>query len=50
MGFWTLLFASFRPNIFFGLLSGVTIFTALVADLVFLPPALRPARPRLGAN
>jgi len=50
MGFWTLLFASFRPNIFFGLLSGVTIATALVADLVLLPAVIRLVRPRLGGG
>jgi len=47
LGFWTLLFASFSPNIYFGFLSGVTIFTSLIADLVFLPAALRIVRPRL---
>ena len=47
LGFWTLLFASFTPNIYFGFLAGVTIFTALIADLVFLPAALRLVRPRL---
>ena len=46
LGFWTLLFASFRPNVYFGFLSGVTIFTSLIADLVFLPAALRIVRPR----
>jgi len=46
-GFWSLLFASFQPNIYFGLLAGVTILTALVADLVLLPAILRLFKPRL---
>lgn len=49
-GFWSLLFASFQPNIYFGLLAGVTILTALLADLILLPAALRLIRPRLVAQ
>ena len=48
LGFWTLLFASFQPNIHFGLLSGAAVLAALVADLVVVPAALRVFRPRLG--
>ncbi len=46
-GFWVLTTASFRPNIYFGLLSGAAIGFALVADLVTLPAALAVVRPKL---
>jgi len=46
-GFWVLTTASFRPNIYFGLLSGTAIAIALVADLVTLPAALAAIRPKL---
>ncbi len=49
-GFWSLLFASFQPNIYFGLLAGVTILMALLADLILLPAILRLVRPRLVAG
>ncbi len=38
--FWLMLLSSFYPNIYFGLLCGLTILLALVADLVVLPAAL----------
>jgi predicted RND superfamily exporter protein len=40
-GFWTLTAASFRPNIFYGLLSGIAILLALLCDLLLLPALLR---------
>jgi hypothetical protein len=49
-GFWTLLFASFQPNIYFGLLSGLAILTALIADLMLLPALLHLVRPRIAAR
>ena len=49
LGFWLMLLASFNPNINFGLLSGLAIAIALVADLVVLPAALVVVRPELTA-
>ena len=46
-GFWLMLFASFNPNIYFGLLCGLAILFGLVADLVMLPAALLLVKPRL---
>lgn len=40
LGFWCLLFASFKPTIFFGLLSGITMITAIFGDLFLLPAGL----------
>jgi predicted RND superfamily exporter protein len=45
-GFWTLLAASFRPNMYFGLLSGVTMAFALLGDLLLLPALLPRCFPR----
>jgi predicted RND superfamily exporter protein len=39
-GFLVLCFSGFKPMIFFGLLTGVTIITALAGDLVMLPALL----------
>jgi predicted RND superfamily exporter protein len=39
-GFWCLLFASFRPTIYFGFLSGITMITAIFGDLILLPAGL----------
>jgi predicted RND superfamily exporter protein len=39
LGFWVGCFGSFKPTIYFSLLSGITMVTALVCDL-FLTPAL----------
>jgi hypothetical protein len=49
LGFWLMLLASFNPNINFGLLSGLAIAIALVADLVVLPAALVVVKPELTA-
>jgi hypothetical protein len=40
LGFWCLLFASFRPTMYFGLLSGITMITAIFGDLFLLPAGL----------
>jgi predicted RND superfamily exporter protein len=40
LGFWCLLFASFRPTIYFGFLSGITMITAIFGDLILLPAGL----------
>ena len=45
MGFMVLVFSSFRPLIYFGLLTGVTMISALVGDLVLLPVLLMVLRP-----
>ncbi|MBN1572361.1 MAG: RND family transporter [Deltaproteobacteria bacterium] len=45
-GFWTLLFGSFKPTTYFGFLSGVTMLTALIGDLLVLPAALVLFRPK----
>ena len=48
LGFWVLCLASFRPNIHFGLLAGIAILMAVVADLVVLPAAIALVKPKLG--
>jgi hypothetical protein len=40
LGFWVGGFGSFRPTIYFSLLTGATMLTALVCDLFVLPAAL----------
>lgn len=40
-GFWVSLFASFQPNINFGLMCGAATMIALVCDLVALPAVIR---------
>lgn len=45
--FWLLLFASFIPNIYFGLLCGAAIALALVANLVVLTAALAYFKPAI---
>ena len=47
LGFELMLLASFNPNIYFGLLTGLAIAIALVADLVVLPAALVLIKPKL---
>ncbi|MBN1881455.1 MAG: MMPL family transporter [Deltaproteobacteria bacterium] len=47
LGFWTLLFGSFRPTSYFGFLSGLTMITALLGDLLVLPALLLLIRPRI---
>ncbi len=47
LGFELMLLASFSPNIHFGLLCGLAIAIALVADLVVLPAALVLVKPKL---
>ena len=46
-GFWVSLFASFQPNINFGLMGGAATIIAMVCDLVALPAVIRlwPLRP-----
>ena len=46
-GFWVMMLATFRPNVNFGLLSGVAIMIGLMADLMVLPAALAVVRPRV---
>jgi len=46
-GFFTLGFGSFLPNIAFGIISGVVILCAVIADLVLLPAILLTLKPRL---
>ncbi len=45
LGFMVLVFSSFRPIIYFGLLTGVTMISALVGDLILLPVLLMVTRP-----
>lgn len=40
VGFGTLAFGSFSPNVYFGIMTAVILTTALVVDLVFLPALL----------
>jgi len=47
LAFLMLMFASFTPNMNFGLVAAVVILAALLADLVLLPAALVIFRPRL---
>lgn len=47
--FWVLTLASFRPNISFGLLCGIAIGLALLADLIVLPAALAALKPKISA-
>jgi hypothetical protein len=46
-GFWVMMLGTFRPNVNFGLLTGVTIMIGVVADLMILPAALAVVRPRM---
>ena len=40
LGFWVGCFGSFKPTIYFSLLSGVTILSALLCDLLVTPACL----------
>jgi predicted RND superfamily exporter protein len=40
LGFWSGCFGSFKPTIYFSLLTGLTMFSALVNDLLVLPACL----------
>jgi len=40
LGFWIGCFGSFKPTIYFSLLSGITMITALVCDLFVTPASL----------
>jgi hypothetical protein len=40
LGFWVGCFGSFRPTIYFSLLTGATMMTALASDLFVLPASL----------
>lgn len=44
-GFWVAIFGSFQPTIFFALLAGLTMWFALLCDLLVLPAFLRLAAP-----
>ena len=46
-GFWTAIFGSFQPTIYFAQLSGMTMWFALACDLLVLPAFLRLASPRI---
>lgn len=46
-GFWTLLFGSFKPTNYFGFLSGITMLTALVGDLLILPAVILVLKPKI---
>jgi predicted RND superfamily exporter protein len=46
LGFWVGAFSSFRPTVYFSLLTGVTILLALASDLLVLPACLHLLRPR----
>ena len=46
LGFWVGAFGSFRPTIYFSVLMGITILTALICDLFVLPAFLLLVRPR----
>ena len=45
-GFWVAIFGSFQPTVYFALLTGVTMWFALVCDLLVLPAFLKLAAPR----
>jgi predicted RND superfamily exporter protein len=47
LGFWTLLFGSFKPTSYFGFLSGITMITALLGDLLALPALLLLIKPKI---
>jgi len=47
LGFWTLLFGSFKPTSYFGFLSGITMLTALLGDLLALPALLLLIKPKI---
>ena len=40
-GFWVAIFGSFQPTVYFALLSGVTMWLALICDMLVLPACLR---------
>lgn len=46
LGFWVGCFGSFKPTIYFSLLSGITMITALVCDLFVTPACLKLITPR----
>ncbi|MBF0105483.1 MAG: MMPL family transporter, partial [Deltaproteobacteria bacterium] len=47
LGFAVLVFASFNPNVYFGLISALVILAALVAELVVMPAVLVVFKPRI---
>ncbi|MCB1062865.1 MAG: MMPL family transporter [Verrucomicrobiae bacterium] len=49
-GFWVALFGSFQPTIYFAFLTGMTMWFALVCDLLVLPAFLRLASPNERAH
>lgn len=44
-GFASLTLTTFKPNIYFGMMAAITMLTALVADLLVLPPLIRYFKP-----
>lgn len=46
-GFWVALLGSFQPTIYFAMLAGITMWFALICDLLVLPACLRLASPNL---
>lgn len=46
LGFWVGCFGSFKPTIYFSLLSGITMITALVCDLFLTPACLKLITPK----
>lgn len=41
LGFWVAIFGSFQPTVYFALLSGLTMWFALICDLLVLPASLK---------
>jgi len=50
LGFWVGCFGSFKPTIYFSLLSGTTMISALVCDLLVTPACLVLTHGRRGAT
>jgi predicted RND superfamily exporter protein len=49
LGFWVGCFGSFKPTIYFSLLSGVTMISALLCDLLVTPALLLLTEPQAGS-
>ena len=49
-GFWVLLASSFKPTMYFGLLAGCTVVSALLADLFLTPALIHLVEARRGAT
>jgi predicted RND superfamily exporter protein len=50
LGFWVGCFGSFKPTIYFSLLTGTTMISALVCDLLVTPACLVLSDRRRGAS